>query len=146
MELNITNLFYALVYEDKACQLSASVLEMGNNAGAITWNNSKEEAKNCNLLDTEEKKEAFREFVESSGGWTMDKIMRWDDIELEALFIQWIAGDIREGGLDELIEGDEEHNGAVWKEYEERCEQGQCSSNIFGGPMSEDGSIYFCLG
>ena len=145
MELNITKLFYSLVYEDKACQLSASVLEMGNNAGRITWNNSKEEAKNCNLLDTEEKKEAFREFVESSGGWTMDKIMRWDDIELEALFIQWIAGDIREGGIDELIEGDEEHNGAVWKEYEERCEQGQCSSNIFGGPMSKDGDVYFSL-
>ena len=96
MEINITNLFYSLVYEDKASQLSASVLEMGNNAGRITWNNSKEEAKNCNLLDTEEKKEAFRKFVEDSGGWTRDEIMRWNDIELEALLIKWIAGDIRE--------------------------------------------------
>ena len=68
MEINITKLFYSLVYEDNARRLSASAFELGDNAEVITWNKSKEEAKSWNLLDTDEAKEAFREFVESSGG------------------------------------------------------------------------------
>lgn len=94
-----------------------------------------EAARETVLLDTEEKLEAMRDFVASSGGWDKQEIAAMDSQHLNALFLQWVAGDCREAGADSLEEID-------WEEYERRAEAGQCSSNLY---KTEDGRIFFNL-
>jgi hypothetical protein len=135
-ELNITHLFAddsAFVPSD--CSNNRATL--GDNAGALTWNASKETAAIMTpLLDSDEKKEQFRDWVKSSGGWTRDEINAWSDLELNALLLQWIAGDVREAfGDAELAEWD-------WKQYEKDSESGRVSSRLF---KDDDGNVYFSI-
>ena len=116
--------------------LSHSRAEGGDNAGRNTWHASKEQAKETPLLDTEEKLEAMRDFARSSGGWTREEIAAWSAEEINALFLQWVAGDVREAGADSLEE-------IEWQEYESQASKGRISSNLSKG---EDGRIYFYLG
>jgi hypothetical protein len=95
MEIDITRL------SDLDCfQLSHSRAEGGENAGRNTWNASKAQAAETPLLDTEEKLQAMRDFARSSGGWTAEEIAEWSAEEVNALFLQWVAGDCREAGAD----------------------------------------------
>lgn len=91
MEINITSLL-----ELDCFNLSHSRAEGGENAGRNTWNASKEQADETALLDTEEKLQAMRDFVKSSGGWSKEEIAAWSNQELNALFLQWVAGDVRQ--------------------------------------------------
>jgi hypothetical protein len=131
MEIEITTLS-----EMNCFTLSHSAFEGGENAGQNTWNASKKEAENTQLLNTAEKLQAMRDFARESGGWNREEIAAWSDNELNALFLQWIAGDVRELGADSLDEID-------WEEAEEMQHEGQAASNIFKG---DDGRIYFYLG
>ena len=135
MELNITNWFNSRRMSSR--YLSASVAEIGDNAGQITWEASQEEVEDWILLDTEEKKDAFRAFVKSSGGWSEEETAAWNDAELNALLLQWIAGDIREAGLD--------CEDPDWISYQNLIDHGQVAGNLFGGPMSTDGQVYFSI-
>lgn len=138
MELNITKLFNSI----DPIYYSASYLEFEEDVGRVTWENAMDKAEEDAplLLETEEQKEAFREFVRSSGGWAREEVDEWDDIELNALCLQWIAGDMREAGLHADMSDEE------WEEYEKQCEEGNASGRIFGGPLSKDGEIYFYIG
>lgn len=131
MEIDITALS-----EMNAFNLSHSIAEGGENAAHNTWKASKAESENHPILNTPEKLQAMREFAASSGGWTREEIAGWPDSEINALFLQWIAGDCRELGADSLAEID-------WEEAEELQSEGQASSHIFKG---DDGKIYFYLG
>lgn len=134
MELDITEFFHEACPRD----YSASAAEIGQDAGRITWRAACADAPDyANLLDTEEKREAFRGFVLDSGGWSAEEIAAWSDTELVALLMQWISGDIREAGLD--VETPD------WSAYQEGCEASRYASRIFGGPMSADGRVYFSL-
>lgn len=130
MELEITKFFNAA----KPRNYSASVAELGRDAGAITWANACEDAPAFDLLNSDEKREAARAFVRTLGAWSDDEIAAWSDTELAALIMQFIAGDMRE--FFELAHGD-------WSEWEALCNAGTCSSRIFGGPLSVDGRVYF---
>jgi hypothetical protein len=88
------------------------------------------------LLDTEDKLEAMRDFARSSGGWTREEIAAWSAEEVNALFLQWVAGDVRQAGADSLDEID-------WEEYEEMAMEGRIPSNLSKG---DDGQISFYLG
>ena len=131
MEINITELFY----QCEARLYSASKAELGDDAGKITWNNACEAAKEYNSLDTKEKREAFKSFVRESGGWNQEEIDRWSFKELNALFIQWVSGDMREAGLD-VPSPD-------WEQYAKESGAGNCSSRIWRGP---DNEVYFYIG
>jgi hypothetical protein len=72
--------------------------------------------------------------VRSSGGWTEQEIAAWSDVELNALCIQWIAGDIRE-----CLEWEVDD---VWANYQEMAEAGQVNSNLY---RAEDGSVYWSV-
>ena len=135
MELNITELFNTI----EPSEYSASCAELGQDAGRITWNHSKRDAKKHYLLNTQDKKDAFKRFVKDSGGWSQDEIDTWNCDELNALCLQWIAGDMREGNLYAGMTDDE------WREYETGSEEGRYSSRIYGGPLSIDGQVYFML-
>lgn len=134
MEIDITDFFNECAPMD----YSASRAEIGDNAGADTWRAACEAAPEWPLLDTEEKRQAFRDHVRDFGAWSDEEIAGWSDDELTALLIQLIAGDIREAGLDTTAPD--------WEQYEKDCEAGQASGRLYGGPMSTDGRIYYYLG
>ncbi len=131
MELNITKFFNDAAPMD----YSASVAEIGDNAGADTWRAACEDSQDYCILDTEEKRVAFRAFALSSGAWNEEEIATWSDKELNALCMQWVSGDMREGDLD-VAEPD-------WDNYQKDSEAGRVSGRIFKGI---DGEIYFYAG
>lgn len=100
MEINIS-----AYYDANPAMYSGSVAELGDNAGKITWNNAKESG--YTLLDTADKLEAMRKWALSSGGWNDEEIAAWTDVELNALFIQLVFGDIREGNEDSIFTADD---------------------------------------
>ena len=127
MQINITK-FYN---EAAPINYSASVAEIGSNAGPDTWQAAKEDAGDWNMLDTDEKRQAFREWVKPFGAWDDEEINAWSDVELNALFVQWVAGDIRE-----CLEGSD------WDQYMEDAEAGQCPSNLW---RDDSGDVFFSL-
>ena len=131
MEINITHLL-----EMNCFTLSHSRAEGGENAGNNTWKASQSKAQEIKLLDTPEKIQAMRDFARSSGGWNSEEVSAWNENEVNALFLQWIAGDCRELGADSLDEID-------WDEAEESQSAGQVPSNLF---RSDSGEIFFYLG
>lgn len=115
MKIKITEFFqYADHFE-----YSASRMELGENAGKITWHNA------CNadftMLDTEEKLQALRHFVKDFGAWDDKEIANWSNNECNALFIQFVSGDIRESGINtenpdwQLYEQDQNNSGRIFK-------------------------------
>lgn len=91
MEIDITTLT-----DTDQFPLSHSRMEGGQNAGRNTWHASLEAAEDTALLDTPEKLHAMRDFARESGGWNEEEVDAWSDLEVNALFLQWIAGDCRE--------------------------------------------------
>ena len=132
MELNITSVWQSIAPMD----YSASCAEIGRSAGPDTWRAACDDSADYPILDTAEKREAFRGFVVSSGGWTADEVNEWSDAELNALCLQWIASDIREAcqGCKGSTEGFD------WAEYEAGASEGLYPSRLF---RADDGSIYF---
>lgn len=126
MEINITKFFLEACPKD----YSASVAEIGNNAGAYTWQAAKDDSQDYMMLDTEEKQQAFRDYAGKFGAWSDEEINNWNQVELNALFIQFISSEMREHGLS--VESD-------WEEYEE-SEGAGC---LFKGT---DGQYYFYVG
>ena len=136
MELDITSLIHS---EDfSPFDLSNNRATLGENAGELTWKASIEcsESVRPPLLDTEEKKQTFRDWVLESGGWIREKIAEWNDTELNALLLQWIAGDIREAF------GDSDFADWDWQEYEKDARAGRIPSRLW---KSDDGKVFFSI-
>lgn len=133
MELKITQFFRTVAPRD----LSASVAEIGRDAGPSTWQASMDASAETMLLDTEEKRDAFRAFVAEAGAWSDDEINSWDDVTLNALCLQWIAGDMREPVGFEL---GPDTTDAQWAEYQRQSEAGQVCGRLF---RADDDSIYW---
>ena len=127
MELNITKL-----YKDDCSQFSASIAETGlQNIGEITWHKAMG-AITKHSFATEKNREELQDYFESFGAWQRSEIEAWDLQELNALVVQFIAGNIRER---EAFES--------WEEYEEASEQGSVSGSIY---LGDDGEVYAYLG
>lgn len=134
MELNITTFWHAAGFID----YSASAAEIGQNAGRITWDQSIEDSPQFMILDNPDKLSAFQNFVQSSGGWTIEEIKAYSDVELNALCLQWISGDAREafpGARSAEDIGPEQ-----WAEYE--ANENFCHRLFLG----MDGAVYFNVG
>lgn len=126
MEIDITKFFE----ENRSPRdYFASVAEIGNGAGRITWQHACEDSADYILLDTEEKRAAFWAFAQACG-------FEGTSENLDALFLQWIAGDCREMGLDTPSD----FENIDWLAIEEEQREGIAPSNIFKGI---DGRIYF---
>ena len=140
MEININQ----LVSED-LFQFSHSRMEGGENAGSNTWNAAKEATATAPILRSEDELEAMRGWAKSSGGWTREEIEEWDAEELNALFLQLVAGDVRSAGWDSLEEAQWTDDGELIGRFhdvpEEEWGPAECSS-IFRGT---DGTVYFSL-
>lgn len=137
MEIEITSYFQTAAPRD----YSASVAEIGANAGPDTWRAACEDAPDYPFLDTEEKREAFREFVKSSGGWTREEIAAWSDSELSALLLQWISGDVRE--MFPAYREASEITAEDWTAAEALQRDGTAPGNIYRG---DNGRVYFYAG
>jgi hypothetical protein len=135
MELNITRFFREAAPRD----YSASIAEIGADAGRATWQAANDDSEDYPILDTDEKRHAFRRFVQESGGWSASEIAAWSDQELNALCIQWIAGDMREVPGIELGPG---MTDADWSAYEAMQSDGTVASRIYRGT---DGGVYFSI-
>jgi hypothetical protein len=128
MELNITDFFNMA----NPSYYSASAAELGENAGRITWENAIDGASQWpNWLNTDDKRDEFRAYVRTFGAWTDEEIAAWSDVELIALLIQLISGDIRESGL---------HDGESWADYEKAAQAGRVSGNI---GRADNGEIFY---
>jgi hypothetical protein len=144
MEIEITSLL-----ENDQFYLSHSRAEGGQNAGSETWSAALAAADETPLLDTEEKLQSMRDFAESSGGWDEDEIAAWTDQEINALFLQWIAGDCRECPALEnsFAKTDSRYSTADalseidWRKTRRMQESGQIPSNLF----KTGRKIYFSL-
>lgn len=131
MELNITTLYNSMHPRD----YFASVAEIGASAGPDTWRAACEDSPDYMILDTDDKLQAMRDYVRGFGAWTDEEIDAWTGIELNALLIQCISGDIRESILD-----DDPH---AWAEYYEQGKQGIASCRLFS---DDDGQVYYYIG
>lgn len=89
MEIDITHLL-----EEDMFPFAHSRMEGGDNAGPDTWNAALNGPRP--LLNTPEEFQAFRDHVKGYGAWSQEEINGWDDNECQALFLQMIAGDVRE--------------------------------------------------
>ena len=128
MELNITRFFTEATPRD----YSASVAEIGANAGADTWRAAMDDSPDYMLLDDDEKREAMREHIKGFGAWDDTEIAAMTDTALNALCLQMIAGDIREAGLDTT--------NPDWDAYEKNDD---IAGRLFKGI---DNEIYYYLG
>lgn len=124
MELDITHM---IIGDDDMGLLSGSVFELGDNAGKITWSNSMQYATEHPLVSTPEDIEEVRDYFKQFGAWDDEERASWTPQEVQALLIQFIAGDIRE------MEDCEDYE-AYLKEAQE-C---TCSGNIY-----KDGEKWF---
>ena len=129
MELDITHMMNDA---DDMPMLSGSAAELGSNAGKITWSNSKQYAEQHLLLTDDDMRDEARRYFKGFGAWSKEEIAAWSDLELNALMVQYIAGDIREM---EMFETEEE--------YLKASEEGTVSGNLF---KASDGRWYAYIG
>ena len=129
-EIDVSPLLASPGFDPWDC--SNSVANLGQNAGKLAWRASQRFAPA--LVLSEGQKEAFRDFVRSSGGWTRDETAAFTDAELTALCVQWIAGDIREGFGDGVSNDPADWD---WEDYNQRGERGSVSSTLYlyGGKL-----------
>jgi len=140
MQINITPILLRESFVP--WEMSNSRANLGDNAGKITWNNSLAQAEEEPLvLTTAEEVNAFLGFVKGSGGWTDEEIKKWTLKETRALFIQWVAADIREGFGDDLPDYPKDWD---WEEYQQDSEAGRVASRLFF--HADTGQLFFELG
>lgn len=123
MEINITMFYNNTCPKD----YSASAAEIGQNAAADTWQAALDDSEDYMMLDDDDKRQAFREFLREFGAWD-DVDM--GDVALNALLIQFISGDIRAAGLDK---------GVTWAQYE-------ASENAARLYKCHGGEVYYHIG
>ena len=122
VEINITHLMNPESFP--AHYYSGSVAELGDEAGRITWNNSLERVRDEPIIPKEALPEV-RNYFSTFGAWSKDEIDSWDESEVQALALQFIAGSIRELEAYPTYEEYQEANGQIFKD--------------------EDGQFYICL-
>ncbi len=122
-EVNVNRLVTDLEPSD----ISASVAERGANAGSETWANSMKAVAEYPLLK-ENEREAVRGFFAEFGAWDEEEVAAWSDNELDALVLQFAAGDLRE--LQALAPG-EGLGGIDWDEAEKLSQDGVCGGRLF---------------
>jgi len=133
-EINVTK----LATEGEMFDFSASRAERGQNAGPETWANAKAEAAERPILSDDDL-DAFRDHVRGFGAWEAEEIAAWDATHCNALFVQMVAGDMRE--LENLCPGDGVA-GIDWDEAQRLSEAGTVSGRIY----ANGGDVFYYLG
>jgi hypothetical protein len=131
MDINITK----FVSEVCPSDLSASMAEIGQSAGSDTWRAAVDESAGYPLIG-DENLEEFKEYIGAFGAWSDDEIDAMLPDELNALFLQLVAGDLREHmGL----KFGARPTAADWAAYEQKCEAGD-GANFY---RADDGQVFY---
>lgn len=136
MQLDITD----YVSSTDHCLVSASVAELGANAGRITWQNAMEESKGAKILESDDAINTARDWLEGFGAWSRDELDSMTSEEVRALILQFISGDIREA--ESLAPGDGA-GGIDWEAYGDLASHGTCPGRCY---LGDDDRVYFYLG
>jgi len=124
-----------LVSDVDPFELSRSIAEAGKDAGPTSWRNATAEASE-RPLDIKDR-EAAREFFAGFGAWEREEIAAWSDTELDALILQFAAGDLRE--IQSLCPGD--GLGDIdWQEAERLAECGTIGGRLY--PQGDSLMVY----
>lgn len=132
LEIDVTRLIAGNL---EPAMISGSIAELGRDAARFTWNNAKEGARR--LLKPGERDKA-RDYFAEFGAWSREELARMSATEIDALVLQYAAGDLRE--LQSLAAGDG-LGGIDWQEAESLAERGTCSGNLF----PHDGRLFISL-
>lgn len=95
IEANVSRMFESV--EPWDC--SNNAFNLGQNVGQLTWRAALSVADNAEswlLSDRDRTVEGTREWARESGGWSREEIAAWTDRECLALFVQNIAGELRD--------------------------------------------------
>lgn len=124
LEVDVT----ILIDEIDPSEISGSRAERGDNAAQETWANAKEATAESPLLQSDEERESARSYFAGFGAWEDDEIAAWSDNELDALVLQYAAGDLRE--LQSCAPGD--GLGDIdWDKAERLQSEGTCAGSLF---------------
>jgi hypothetical protein len=129
MEIDVTHM---VEDADSMIGLSGSRMEHGQDAGRITWNNSKEYGQERPLLTTDDARDAARAYFQGFGAWSEEEIAAWSEDDLQAITCQDVAAAIREMEV-----------ASDYAEYQRLCEAGTCSGRVYKG---DNDRWYFYLG
>lgn len=103
MELNISSL---MARSADMYLYSASIAEIGEDAGVVTWQNAMDCVEDNPLVKEEDVGE-FRDYLRTFGAWWDSEIDAYTIQECNALCLQLIAGEIREReGMENPEESD----------------------------------------
>lgn len=111
-----------------------SQAEGGPDAGNNSWKNAMSGPRP--LLQTPEEFAEARDWFADFGAWSRSAINGWSRREVQALLLQFIAGDIREAGARKLEDID-------WPEYEANGRAGLNTGRLFRG---DNGQFFFTIG
>ena len=105
MDIEITDFYRNACPKD----YSASVAEIGENAAAYTWRAAIDDSLDYLMLDTDDKRDTFKTYISGFGAWSDDEIAAWSDKEINALFIQFVSGAMRdpESECPDIFEGND---------------------------------------
>jgi hypothetical protein len=129
MEIDVTHM---VEDADNMIELSGSRVEHGQDAGRITWDNSKVYGAERPLLTTDAMRDAARSHFREYGAWSEDEIAAWSEEDLQAITCQDVASAIREMEVTD-----------DYAEYQRLVEDGTCSGRIYKG---DDDRWYYTLG
>ncbi len=122
MEIDITEFYNNADIKEYSNSIASSGLQ---NIGKITWNNAQ---KTKYSFITDSNRKGFLGYMMECG---MENVFKMDVQKANALFIQYISGDIQE--RKELCDS--------WPEYQKASEDSQVSGNL----LEIDGKIYYSL-
>ena len=126
-----------LVTNEDLSQLSGSISEHGKDAAQKTWKNSL--AASTKLLKNDAEREAVRSWAGEFGSWSDAEIKAWSNAELDALVLQYAAGDLREAQA--LAAGD--GVAAIdWEAHDKLSKRGTIGGNLY----PHDGKLWISLG
>jgi len=135
MEINVS----CLIDDVDPRELSTSVAESGPNAGPDSWAAAKAAATAAPLLTDAQRAEA-RAFFKGFGAWEDDEIAAWTAEEVDALVLQYCAGDLR--ALQDLAPGDGVAS-IDWAEAEALSDAGTCAGYLYA---TEAGELFAYIG
>lgn len=107
MEINVTKL---VERADEMYLYSASRMELGDDAGQVTWENAIDCIAEEPLL-TESDVPYARDYLGCLGAWTREELEAMSSDEINALTLQFIAGDVRK----RFETGDEEETAQLYQ-------------------------------
>ena len=115
---------------------SASAAEIGRDAGPDTWSACIEWVTDSPVLPADQL-DCVQDYMRATGAWSAREIKRMSDTELQALALQIIAGDLREGF--QLKFGAVPAETALdWPAYYVGAESGRWNSTFY---RADDGSV-----